>query len=256
MSSLFQSAYSSSFRWLFPFFLIGLAISWLLISISSDASILRHSPIVHMGSALSILAPALLTFFEAVVPLIFVFGLYKSICADSLVNSPSELFKAIKIKFVRGLAGLWLFIIVVLAAVSILLDSYFVFSVAPFTTSICASIWIGLALWLMKPIRLGPRLILLAISLFWILSIRYVDWNSRKPFVRDLLKIEYGMTTIEVDRTMKKYTRRTESDDLESDVRLENTLIYSHATKGPFYADFGVIRFKDDKVEAVKLEYD
>lgn len=64
------------------------------------------------------------------------------------------------------------------------------------------------------------------------------------------------MTANEVDRTMKKYTRRTESDDLESDIRLENTLIYSHATKGPFYADFGIIRFKDDKVEAVKLEYD
>src|SRR6185369_7923039 len=102
--------------------------------------------------------------------------------------------KAIKKTLVDSLGALWLYIIAPLALIAFLLDSYFSFSVGPLSTSICGLIWICVGLRLMKKFRSTKRLILLGLSLLSILAFKYVDWNSRRPFMRDLLKIESGMT--------------------------------------------------------------
>jgi uncharacterized membrane protein len=246
MSSL--CLYLSTFRRVFPFLLLGLAMVGLIISIVADVSIVRSSPLVHLDNGLSLIMPTLLTFFEAVLPLIFAFLLYRRISAYRSNTPRSELSEVIKTTFVKGFAAGWLCVIVLLAAVSLLLDIYFAFSVAPLVTSICGLVWICIGFWLMTPIRLAPRLILLALSLFLILAVKHIDWNSRRPFVRDLLKIESGMTANEVDRIMKRYRRGSSSEN--------DALFYMHGVKGPFYSDMGVVKLKNDKVEAVELQFD
>ena len=77
-----------------------------------------------------------------------------------------------------------------------------------------------------------------------------MDWNSRRPFARDLLKIESGMSANEVDQIMKRYRRGSESSSGRE------SLSYMHAVKGPFYSDMGIVTLKDDKVEAVELQFD
>lgn len=248
MSSL--SLFLSGFRRMFPFCLMGLAIVCLLLSFFSDAYIVRNSPMVHR----SVFVPIMLTFFEAVLPLILAFGLYKNISAHWSNAPGAKLSQAIKRACVESSTGVWLFMIALLAAVtllttaSILLDIYSAFSVSPLATSICGFIWICIGFWLMTPIRLAPRLILLALSLFLILGVKHVDWNSRRPFVRDLLKIESGMTANEVDNIMKRYRRGSDSEN--------DALFYMHGVKGPFYSDMGVVTLKNDKVDTVELQFD
>jgi len=238
----------STVRRLFPFFFIGLAITCLLLSLFSDAGIVRNFPMVHRP----VIFPILITFFEAVLPLIFVFGLYKNISTHRSNTARVRLSEAIKRAFVMGSAGIWLLVfltgVVPLATACILLDIYCAFSVSPLATSICGLIWICIGFWLLKPIRLAQRLILLALSLFFILAFKHIDWNSRRPFVRDLLKIESGMTANEVDRIMKRYTRGSSPAN--------DHLYYMHKVKGPFYSDAGVVTLKNDKVEAVEIHFD
>lgn len=170
MSTL--STYLSTFKRLCPFVLLGLAIGCLIISFVGDASILRSSPLVHFDYGLSLIMPTLLTFFEAVSPLIFAFAVYKKISAHRSNTPRPELSEAIRKTFLREFAAVWLCIIVLVVAVSILLDIYFAFSVAPLVTSICGFVWLGIGFWLMRPIKLAPRLMLLALSLFFILGVK------------------------------------------------------------------------------------
>jgi hypothetical protein len=227
---------------------MGLAITCLVLSLFSDVSIVRSSPAVHIANGRWLILPVLLTFFESVLPLIFVFGLYKDVSAQRSEMPRPRLSEAITRCFVNGLYVLWLYVILLLFVVSILLDTYFAFSVAPLTTSICGLLWICIGFWMMKPIRSTPRLILLALSLLFILAVKHIDWNSRRPFVRDLLKIESGMTADEVEKVMKSYGSGLSSE--------KDHLIYMHRVEGPFYSDMGTVTLKNDKVEAVELAFD
>ena len=98
----------------------------------------------------------------------------------------------------------------------------------------------------MKKFRSTKRLILLGLSLFSILAFKYIDWNSRRPFIRDLLKIESGMTPNEVNIIMKRYDGGSSPDEL----------FYMHKVPGPFYSDIGVVKLKDEKVERVEIQFD
>ena len=89
---------------------------------------------------------------------------------------------------------------------------------------------------------------ILALSLFLILAFKHIDWNSRRPFIRDLLKIESGMTANEVDRIMKRYSGASSPAN--------DHLYYMHKVKGPFYSDAGVVKLKNDRVEAVEIQFD
>src|SRR6185436_12129891 len=143
--------------------------------------------------------------------------------------------KAIKKTLDDNLGALWLYFIGLFAGVSFLLDLYSSFSVFPLTLSICGLIWIGIGFRLMKRFRSTKRLILLGLSLFSILAFKYIDWNSRRPFIRDLLKIESGMTPNEVNIIMKRYDGGSSPDEL----------FYMHKVPGPFYSDIGVVKLKD-----------
>lgn len=235
---------------LFPLALIGLAITCLFLSLLSDVSVIRNSPLVHLSYGQSLVLPILFTFFEAVLPLILAFGLYKSTSAHRSDTSRATFYDAMKNTLAKAYVWSLIAIVVLLATVSVLLDTYFAFSVTPLTTSICGLIWLFIGLRLMRPIRLRPKFTLLAVSLLLILSVKHMDWNSRRPFIRDLLKIKSGMPANEVDRVMKRYRRGSESSSGNE------RLFYMHAVKGPFYSDMGIVTLKDDKVEAVELQFD
>src|SRR2546421_10466976 len=100
----------------------------------------------------------------------------------------------------------------------------------------------------MKRVRLAKRLIFLGLSLFLILAFKHIDWNSRRPFIRDLLKIESGMTANEVDKIMKRYSGGSSPANDE--------LVYMHRVVGPFYSDMGIVKLLNDKVASVQFQPD
>lgn len=78
-----------------------------------------------------------------------------------------------------------------------------------------------------------------------ILAVQFVDWDSRKPFLRALDRVEVGMTVAEVDAIMAGYMRRP-SQPTTAD---EDAIVsYRHTTEGWGDSDIIVIRFTSGRV--------
>jgi len=66
----------------------------------------------------------------------------------------------------------------------------------------------------------------LAIYVLLILSARFVDWNSRKPFLRDLLQLKEGMTGQQVRDIMGRYQTQQDPTDVS---QANDTICYVHS---------------------------
>jgi hypothetical protein len=68
---------------------------------------------------------------------------------------------------------------------------------------------IGLGLLGTIGIRFAPRVVLLLTFAVAFAGLRWVNWNSRKPFLRDLYSVRVGMTPSQVEAIMGKYLQGT-----------------------------------------------
>ena len=101
------------------------------------------------------------------------------------------------------------------------------------------------------------REILLILGLFVMVtfSVRFVDWNSRKPFLKDLYRIREGMTPAQVEQIMSDYMKgdgaplgspKTEINERGEIVT--GTLTYRHTDGGWGDSDWGVVTFENGRV--------
>ena len=109
-------------------------------------------------------------------------------------------------------------------------------SIMPFSTSFGAVVFILAGLWLMQSWQARPRITVVAIYTLLILSTRFVDWNSRKPFVRDLLRLREGMTGQQVKGIMGRYVTNQDAADVS---QANATLYYRHGDRPEYNADWG-----------------
>ena len=77
------------------------------------------------------------------------------------------------------------------------------------------------------------------------LAVQFVDWDSRKPFLRALHRVEPGMTVSEVDAIMAGYLR---SPAQASSADGESVVGYRHTTEGWGDSDIALIRFAGSRV--------
>ena len=105
-----------------------------------------------------------------------------------------------------------------------------------------------------------PKALLLLPFLLVVFSVRFVDWNSRKPFLRDLYSIKEGMTPAQVERIMGAYIegggRPLDSPANEVDERGEmvtGTVTYRHTDEGWGDSDWGVVTFENGRVVDVEF---
>lgn len=110
-----------------------------------------------------------------------------------------------------------------------------------------------------------------------------VPWTSRKPFLRDLHRVEVGMTEAQVDELMGRYTRgsgwpacpkgaktrdgvtrhrpscplgvEATGSVAAREPRREKlkTRIYRHSTDARFNSDWGMVRFQKGRVASVEF---
>lgn len=110
-----------------------------------------------------------------------------------------------------------------------------------------------------------------------LLVLYLVPWNSRKPFLRDLAKVEIGISAGEVEEIMGKYIKGTgwpanpfpdpdsstgtltEADlgitlvvsNLPSgELVIQDSIAYRHSNDGAFNSDWAVVQYKDGRVFA------
>lgn len=107
----------------------------------------------------------------------------------------------------------------------------------------------GVPAWLLlwrAPLRV--KLALISTFLLLILVVRNVEWNSRKPFLRALDAVQAGMTTEQVDATMRGFVRGPQAGVSEY-----GTVSFRHTDEGWGNADIGLVTFAEGRV--VKVEY-
>ena len=99
-------------------------------------------------------------------------------------------------------------------------------------------------------------LTLLAVTL---LSVRFVDWDSRKPFLKDLFRVKEGMTVSEVEQIMGGYMTgggvplgspgtRLDGRVVASGEPVTGTISYRHTNEGWGNSDWGVVTFESGRV--------
>ncbi len=77
------------------------------------------------------------------------------------------------------------------------------------------------------------------------LAVQFINWDSRKPFMRALNQIEAGMTVEQVDAMMAGYMR---SPAQSGSVGETNAISFRHTNEGWGNNDIGLITFVDGHV--------
>jgi hypothetical protein len=96
-----------------------------------------------------------------------------------------------------------------------------------------------------------------------IFTISRIDWNTRKPFLRDLNSIEMGMSTDDVENIMAGYIQANDGankpsseSSLSGDSSSSDTLVFRHTNLGWGDSDWGIVTFKEEKVVEVYFSPD
>lgn len=125
-----------------------------------------------------------------------------------------------------------------------------------------AAFWllVGALLATGRPLR--DKLLILGMFVVVLGSVRFVDWNSRKSFLRDFHGLQEGMTVEEVDQIMNGYMKaygggppqsQNEYEFGEQGEVVTGWVTYRHTNEGWGDSDWGVVTF--DNGQVVRLQF-
>jgi len=151
--------------------------------------------------------------------------------------------------------------------VLVALDLFAAVSLYPRFVAAYTAFWVLIGGLLLRGIPVRLRLMLLIVFVAQVASIRFVNWNSRKPFLKDLYRIEEGMTPAQVDEIMGGYTggnygglplsltdMRYEFNDRGEIVT--GWVTYRHTEEGWGNSDWGTVAFEDGRVVRIHFSPD
>jgi hypothetical protein len=128
-------------------------------------------------------------------------------------------------------------------------------SLYPTFVAVYAAFWVLVGALLLYGRPLREKALILLPFLLVVFSVRFVDWNSRKPFLRNLYSIKEGMTPTQVEQIMGAYMtgggRPLDSPETKFDERGEmvtGTVTYRHTNEGWGNSDWGVVTFENGRV--------
>jgi hypothetical protein len=156
-----------------------------------------------------------------------------------------------------GAIGIVLFSMVL--AVYLIMDITFAVSAYWRAVALFAAALGALGSLLGRRLGRGLRLAILALCCTATVAVRYVDWNSRKPFLRDLFSVRTGMSRADVERVMGPYAHvpqvYADRPPLpgSSTMQSEAPLAYRHTTAGWGDSDVGVVHFSGGRVVSVQF---
>jgi hypothetical protein len=147
----------------------------------------------------------------------------------------------------------------------LILDIVFSASLYSQFVVIYAAFWVLIGALLLHGSPRRERLLVLGLFVVVVSSIYFVDWNSRKPFLRDLYRVQEGMTVEQVDQIMGHYMGGTgwparplgladeASTAAMDELTLPGRLVYRHTNEGWGNSDWGEITFENGRVVEVRF---
>lgn len=97
---------------------------------------------------------------------------------------------------------------------------------------------------LRTPVPRSTKL-LLAAALVALAVLHWVPWSSRKVFLRDLERVQIGMSMMQAKAVMAGYRIGTGWQTPDGEMRVENTLVFRHSDLPHYNSDWGVVRLDD-----------
>jgi len=133
-------------------------------------------------------------------------------------------------------------------------------SLYPAFVAAYAAFWVLVGALLLQGRPLREKILILLLFVAVVFCVRFVDWNSRKPFLRDLHSVKEGMTPAQVEQIMGAYMngggQSLDSSGTEVDERGEivtGTVTYRHTDEGWGDSDWGVVTFEGGRVVEVEF---
>ena len=154
----------------------------------------------------------------------------------------------------------WRYALLVLAygfalSVFLILDLFGSVSVYLRFTAAYAAFWVLVGALLLHGSPPRRQVLILGIFAAAVFSVHFINWNSRKPFLRDFYRIEEDMTEAQVEQIMGKYIKEA---DLPSCLLSEatetaglsprNCVFYRHTDESRSNSDWGVVAFENSHV--------
>jgi hypothetical protein len=139
----------------------------------------------------------------------------------------------------------------------LVLDLRYAISLSYRFVALYAAFWVLVGALLLHDRPLPAKLVVLALLVIVLFSVRFVDWTSRKPFLKDFARIQEGMTPAQVDRIMEGYIKETggepsgSENEIEYDERGEivsGWVTYRHTDKSWGDSDLGVVTLRQGRV--------
>lgn len=149
------------------------------------------------------------------------------------------------------------FVGTLLIALAIMSIFYFVermipVSVVPFSTCASGIAFAAAGFLLLRYLQPALQMGVIAAGLVLILSVRFVDWNSRKPFLRDLYKVRVGMSVPDVQSIMGGYLTTPSTEEPEVNKLEDELIVYRPSNEAAYNADLGEITVRNGRVVAVR----
>jgi len=147
----------------------------------------------------------------------------------------------------------------------LILDLGFSVSLFPQFVIIYGAFWLLVGALLLTGRRMRDKLLILGLFVIILFFLRSVDWNSRKPFLRSLYRIEDGMSESQVEQIMNGYTKTygggpptwdpeyREYEYDESGGLVTGWVTYRHTDEGWGDSDWGVVAFENGLVAGVEF---
>ena len=151
-----------------------------------------------------------------------------------------------------GSSIITLFILLASMALYLLLDLALAVSLNSIISGGFAVTVLALSLLLLDPWPAKRRLLVAGVLVSAVFAVRYIDWDGRKPFLRDFNQIQLGMTAEEVDEVMADYTKLASpfaKTSLSGAVQM-GAITYQHSTENRLDVDLAHITFAGGHVIA------
>lgn len=228
---------------------------WTFFSLLQQTAGAVYSPLFS-SHGLALLAFSIpMTFLGTAPPLLMVFW----ICLRVRERGRREgqqvsIYRSIKAEL-EGNTGIVLFFIVLLTPVYLVVEGFYALSIVPLTMPTCGLLGVCVGCFIFRRMNAKNRLTLMALLLLLTLATGYLDWNDRKPLLRDTYRIKVGMTASDVESLMASHRIGPAGpidNEVESEPEGKNGLYYMT----PRSSDMVVVNLIEGKVGSVIFSAD